>query len=136
MKKKRFPMRCHSCAEKAIQEYDCEAYDAGCTQNICGFFSTPVRKHGGLMCIALCLSVCDLTKIQTGPKFRLDRKSLDQISDLPKGLGFPIPVKLLDIFNDIGSWAHFNVKLHFFEAGLIKKLKGKTKQGGLRNSDF
>ena len=25
-----------------------------------------------------------------------------------------IPVKLIDISNDIGMWAHFNVKLHFF----------------------
>ncbi len=45
--------------------------------------------HGGLLCIAFCLSVRDWTKIQighkvTGPKFRLNKKTLDQNSDWTK----------------------------------------------------
>ncbi len=42
------------------------------------FLSTPVRVHGGLICIAFCLSVCDFTKIE------LDKKSLDQNSHWTK----------------------------------------------------
>ena len=38
------------------------------------FLSTPVLMHGGLLCTAFCLSVA-------GPKFCLDKKSLDQNSE-------------------------------------------------------
>ncbi len=40
------------------------------------FLSPPVRMHDGLMYIAVCLSVWTL------PKFKLDKKSLDQKSYL------------------------------------------------------
>ncbi len=66
------------------------------------FLSPPVRMHGGLLCIVLRMSV-------TWPKFSLEVKSIAK-----KQFREGIPVKLLEIFNDIGRWAHFNVKLHFF----------------------
>ncbi len=70
----------------------------------------------------------------TWPKLRLDKKSLDKkwfrttwifrfCKEYPWYIDhlqanstpcWHIPVKLLEMFNDIGRWAHFNVKLHFF----------------------
>ncbi len=62
------------------------------------------------------LSVCDLTEIQTRQK--VTRKKSCGVEHLQtKGTHcWHIPIKLLDIFNDIGRWAHFNVKLHFFSS--------------------
>ncbi len=51
------------------------------------------------------LSVCDLTKI-TLPKFIYHLQANGTHCWL-------VPVKLLEIFNYVGRWAHFNVKLHF-----------------------
>ncbi len=49
------------------------------------FLSTPVLMHGGLICIAFCLSVrLSVCLSVTGPKFRLDKKLLDQNSDWTK----------------------------------------------------
>ncbi len=51
------------------------------------FLSTPVLMHSGLVCIALsvCLSV-------TGPKFRLDNKSLDLNSHSPLPVSHLSPI--------------------------------------------
>ncbi len=76
------------------------------------FFSTPVLMHGGLLCTAFCLSM-------TGPKFKLDRKSLDQNSE--KSFNFLAGNSTRTIANCnygvnpvTGRCALFNVKLHFY----------------------
>ncbi len=61
------------------------------------FLSPPVRMHGGLLCIAFCMSVClsgcDLTKIQTGPKVTCQKLFIRQFNlfayDLTKILTGP-----------------------------------------------
>ena len=53
----------------------------------------------------VCMSVCDLTKIQTRKK--VNRQKVIIIEKLTW-------VGRDNIFNDIGRWAHFNVKLQFF----------------------
>ncbi len=42
------------------------------------FLSPPVRRHGGLLWVTFCLSVCHMTKKQNGPKVVLDQKSVDK----------------------------------------------------------
>ncbi len=72
------------------------------------FLSPPVRMHGGLLCIAFCMS---------GWQW-LDQNSLDQHSYLSnrfkfsKGKVFCFGKGRWRAFG-IGRWAHFNVKLHF-----------------------
>ena len=96
-------LTCHRRHEKALQEIDITWSKK--SSLFMGFMSRiriEFRKHlkvfsfiehtclhGGLLCIAFCLFVHDQTKIQighkvTGPKFRLDKKSLDQNSEWTK----------------------------------------------------
>ncbi len=80
--------------------------------------------HSGLMCIAFCLcvfraSVCDWTKIQTGPKVTRPKVNLAKLSVWWCGGGTVVLLSQMvpDPLNDLnkGRWAHYNIELHFYK---------------------
>ncbi len=110
------------------------------------FLSTPVHMHGGLLCITFCLSVClsgcDLTKIQTRQKVTRQKFISQEPFDIwsPKSLQVATLWVLARCKSLSQSWlvaglrlngrcAHFNVKLlHFsyqtwfqFGGGLVNR---------------
>ncbi len=82
--------------------------------------------HGGLIYIALRLSVCDLTKIQTRKKFTrkkfISRKWLE-FFEITRFLTIPTAGGAKSLSHATGRCALFNVKLHFLQwtLGLVEK---------------
>ena len=81
------------------------------------FLSPPLRMHSGLICIVICLYVCDLTKIQTRKK--VTRQKVIQVNGmwnfviqqiLYSNVLCTVPIKI----HPTSRCAHFNVKLHFY----------------------
>ncbi len=79
--------------------------------------------------MSVCLSVCDWTKIQTRKKVTRQKVILKSQSPVTLSIckqNVPTAViyqlnYLINIFNDIGRWAHFKVKLHFFFEGEVNE---------------
>ncbi len=107
------------------------------------FWAHLCKLHGGLICIAFCLSVCPSVclSVRTGPKIGENNSYLWKYlrsvhihsgllgcphyilrtTDSYRGSKASSILNLLNIFNDIGRWAHFNVKLHFLYYSIVRE---------------
>ncbi len=90
------------------------------------FFSTPFLVHGGLICIALCLSVrLSLDQIQTRKSFISQEAGYYTLTAkaILKSFLVQSTVTLIKVYNT-GRWAHINVKLLHFVKLLHEVMNG------------